>query len=124
MGNDISCKAIGVGSIKTRVFNGIIRTLMKVRHVPKLKKNLISLGALDSSGFKYTSQGGALKVSKGILVVMKAINIGNFYKLEKSIEAMVVFEEVSASSCLWHQQLGHMSKKGLQVLVTCKLLQT
>lgn len=31
--------------------------------------DLISLGALDSGGYKFTSEGGALKVSKSTLVV-------------------------------------------------------
>ncbi|GKA51926.1 retrovirus-related pol polyprotein from transposon TNT 1-94 [Tanacetum coccineum] len=52
--------------------DGVVRTLTDVRHVPDLKKNLISLGVLDSKGFKYTSENGVLRVSKGALVVMKA----------------------------------------------------
>ncbi|GJW84274.1 retrovirus-related pol polyprotein from transposon TNT 1-94 [Tanacetum coccineum] len=39
--------------------------------VVDLKKNLISLGVLDSKGFKYTSENGVLRVSNGALVVMK-----------------------------------------------------
>ncbi|GJW75669.1 hypothetical protein Tco_0135039 [Tanacetum coccineum] len=53
--------------------DGVVRTLTDVRHVPDLKKNLISLGVLDSKGFKYTSENGVLRVSKGDLVVMKAM---------------------------------------------------
>ena len=34
------------------MFDGVIRTLTDVRHVPELKKNLISLGALNSCGHK------------------------------------------------------------------------
>jgi len=47
-----------------------------------------------------------MKVSKGILVVMKATKIGNLYKLEGSTrinEAMVVSEEGNESTRLWHQ---------------------
>eukprot|EP00253_Pinus_taeda_P029664 PITA_29664 len=50
----------------------IVRTLTSVIHVPELKKNLISLGVLDSDGYKFTGQNEVLKVSKGALVVMKA----------------------------------------------------
>jgi hypothetical protein len=75
MGNGISCKIVGVGSIRIRMFDGIVRKLTDVRHVPEIKKKMISLGVLDSSGYKYTSKGGALKVSKGILVVMKETKI-------------------------------------------------
>ena len=55
MGNGIPCKIVGVGSIRIRMFDGIVRELMDVRYVPELKSNLISLGVLDSCGYKYTS---------------------------------------------------------------------
>lgn len=42
MGNDVLCKVIGIGTIKIRMFDGIMRTLGDVRHVPELRKNLIS----------------------------------------------------------------------------------
>jgi hypothetical protein len=64
-------------------------------------------------------------VSKGILVVMQATKIRNLYRLEGSIEtieAVVVSEEASEYTRLWHQRLGHMSEKGLKVLVNHKLL--
>ena len=35
------------------MFDGVIRTLCDVRHVPDLRKNLISLGTLYSNGFSY-----------------------------------------------------------------------
>ena len=34
-------------------------------------KNLISLGALDSMGYMYIEKGGAMKINKGALVIMK-----------------------------------------------------
>ena len=36
------------------MFDGVIRTLTNVRHVPMLKKKLISLGVLDSCGHTFT----------------------------------------------------------------------
>jgi hypothetical protein len=53
MGNGIHCK-IGVGSIRIRMFDGIVRESTNVRYVPELKSNLISLRVLDSCGYKYT----------------------------------------------------------------------
>jgi hypothetical protein len=86
MGNGIPCKIVGVGSIRIRMFDGIVRELTDVRYVPELKSNLISLGVLDSCGYKYTGQGGALTLSKGSLVVMKATKVDNLYKMEGSTE--------------------------------------
>ena len=42
-----------------------------MRHIPNLKRNLISLSTLDLKGYKYTGEGGLLKVSKGVSIVMK-----------------------------------------------------
>ena len=45
---DDQCKTVGIGNIRMRMFDGHIRTLTNVRHVPDLKKNLFSLGALEA----------------------------------------------------------------------------
>ncbi|GJW21741.1 retrovirus-related pol polyprotein from transposon TNT 1-94 [Tanacetum coccineum] len=100
MGNDSPCKVVGIGTIQIRMHDGVVRTLTDVRHVPDLKKNLISLGVFDSKGFKYTSENGVLRVSKGALVVMKATK-------EKSNPDLTK---------LWHMRLGHMSEKGMVIL--------
>jgi hypothetical protein len=111
MGNGIPCKTIGVGSIRIIMFDGIVRELTDVIYVPKLKSNFISLGVLDSCGYKYTCQGGALTLSKGNLVVMKATKVDNPYKLEGSTK--VASEVTYVSSCLWKKHQGHKSKTKL-----------
>ena len=84
MGNNAPCKTIGIGIVRIRMADGIVRTLTDVRHVPDLKKNLISLGTLDANGCKFSAEGGVLKVSKGALVVMKARKAGSLYVLHGS----------------------------------------
>ena len=71
MGNNASWKIAGVGTVKIKMFDGIFIMLADVKHVPYLKRNLILLSTLDSKGYKYTGEGGLLKVSKGAFVVMK-----------------------------------------------------
>ena len=51
------------------MFDGVVRTVTRVRHMPGLKRNLISLGTFDTRGYRYSSQGGALNVSKGVVLV-------------------------------------------------------
>ena len=48
LGDNHSCKTIGVGSVKFKIFDGVMRTLTDVRHVPELKKikTLWSIGFL------------------------------------------------------------------------------
>ena len=65
------CKIEGIGSIRIKIFDGIIRTLTDVRYIPKMKRNLISMSALDAKGYTYSGGDSVLKVTKGSLVVMK-----------------------------------------------------
>uniref|UniRef100_A0A2N9G8M7 CCHC-type domain-containing protein n=1 Tax=Fagus sylvatica TaxID=28930 RepID=A0A2N9G8M7_FAGSY len=53
MGNDATCTIIGMGTIKIKMSDGVVRTLEEVRHIPDMRKNLISLGTLDSKGYSY-----------------------------------------------------------------------
>ncbi|KAF3632474.1 hypothetical protein FXO38_26141 [Capsicum annuum] len=50
---------------KIKMSDGIVMTLGDVWYVPNLKKNLISLSTLDLNGYRYTGEGGVLKVTKG-----------------------------------------------------------
>jgi len=45
--------------------------LHNVRHIPALKRNLISIGQLDDEGHHTTFGDGAWKVTKGNLVVAR-----------------------------------------------------
>ena len=106
MGNDISCKVVGIGSIQIKMFDGFVKILTDVRHVPELRKNLISLGVLDTGIYKSTVQGGVMKVYKGILLVMKAKKVGNMFILEgrtKSDHVTTLSENDSDYVRLWHQ---------------------
>ncbi|KAG8492267.1 hypothetical protein CXB51_009957 [Gossypium anomalum] len=121
MGNN-ACKIAGVGTIKVKMFDGVVRTLSDVRHVPKLKRNLISLSTLDSKGYRYTAESGVLKISKGSLIVMKGQRkIAKLYVLQGS--TIIGDTAVTSSSLsndditkLWHIRLGHMSENGMTEL--------
>ena len=78
------------------------------------KLNLISLGVLEAKGCKYTGSDGALKVSKGAWVVMKAQRLNHVYRLIGSTSkggAMVDVAD-STSARVWHIGHGHMSGQG------------
>ena len=69
--DNASCKVVGIWIVHIKMLDGVVRTLGDVGHVPDLKRNLISLSTLEAIGYKYTGEGGVLKISKGALVVMK-----------------------------------------------------
>ena len=121
MGNNAVCKVVGKGTIRIKMYDGIVRTLTNVRHVPDLKKNLISLGTLESIGCRYSGGDGVLKITRGALVVMKAHRSGTLYILQGSTVTGAAAVSTSSLSDtditkLWHMRLGHMSEKGLGIL--------
>ncbi|GMP75251.1 hypothetical protein CsSME_00032410 [Camellia sinensis var. sinensis] len=116
MGNDQACQTKGIGTIKLKIHDGTIRILEDVRYVPDLTKNLISVGVLDSKGYRVTMEGGVLKVVRGALVAMKGTRQGNLYFLDGSTVTGRVAVSTSSSSeddasdtsKLWHMRLGHV----------------
>lgn len=116
MGNHNACKIDGIGFIKIRMYDGTTQTLKHVRHVPDLKKNLISLGILDSSDyiFKYDHRG--LKIIKNSNIIMKGVKQNGLHVLEglfvPVLSALQVDYDIDRAK-LWHLRLGHMSAKGL-----------
>nr|KYP47187.1 Retrovirus-related Pol polyprotein from transposon TNT 1-94 [Cajanus cajan] len=102
--------------------DGIIRSLQGVRHMKGLKKNLLSVGQLDDLGCKIHVEGGILKVVKNNLIVMKAEKITvNLYMLLgdtlQEADASVATIKEEEATMMWNYRLGHMSERGLKILV-------
>jgi hypothetical protein len=100
------------------MFDGVVRTLTEVRHVPSMSRNLISLSTLDMKGYKYTASDGVMKVTKGSLVVIKGdLKAENLYVLRGiSGSANVVAAFDPETTKIWHMRFGHMSALGLAEL--------
>ena len=75
MGNNSPCKVVGVVKVKIHMFDGAIRVLGNVRHMPEMRQNLISLGYLEATGCTVKAGNGILKVCKGALVAMKGTRL-------------------------------------------------
>ena len=85
MGNDDACQIVEIGSIHMKIFDGRIRTLKDVRHIPDLRKNLFLLGALEAQGYTFSGTNGVLKVNKCSMMVLKGERTMNLYKVIKSV---------------------------------------
>ena len=88
MGDDHPCNVEGIGTVRIKMFDGIVRELKKVRYVPQLKRNLISVGVLETLGLvlsiRDTIRDGVFKMTKGSIVVMKGVFQNNLYYLKGS----------------------------------------
>lgn len=82
MGNHTTCKTVGIGTVKIKMHDGIIRTSTNVRHVLGLRLNLISPGALNSICRNITISDGVVKVKWATMIVMKRekkANLNRFF---------------------------------------------
>ena len=57
-------KILGKGDVQISLPNGSVWRLQNVRHVPGLKKNLISVGQLDDEGHVVSFMDGLWKITK------------------------------------------------------------
>ncbi|KAG8502473.1 hypothetical protein CXB51_000399 [Gossypium anomalum] len=127
MGNDSACKTMGVGTVQLKNHDGSIQVLTDARYIPSLKKNLISLGALESKGLTITLRDGLLKVVAQELTVMKSTRRNNMYFLNGSTvigsTSTVSAKDVDPEATrLWHMRLGRAGEKALQTLAKQGLL--
>ncbi|KAL4296930.1 hypothetical protein GQ457_12G009410 [Hibiscus cannabinus] len=111
--NDHALEIVGVGTIKLKMYDRIIKIVRDVRHMKGLKKNLLSYGLLDNNASKIETQ-KRIMVFHRALVVMKGEKItSNLYMLKgetlQEVEASVASCS-SNSTMLWHLKLGHMSE--------------
>ena len=83
-GDDHPCNIEGIGTVRIKIEDGIVRELKKVRYVPQLKRNLISVGAWEALGLVVSIRDGILKITKGTMVVMKGVRQENLYYLKGS----------------------------------------
>ncbi|PKI56333.1 hypothetical protein CRG98_023352 [Punica granatum] len=89
--------------------------LRGVRHIPDLKRNLISVGQLDDEGYDLSFGSSSWKIIKGAMVVARGKKEGTLYMTVNNHDNIAL---VSANSDadLWHCRLGHMSEKEMKQL--------
>ena len=118
LGDDRCCNIVGIGEVRIKMYDGTVRTLCDVRHIPDLKKNLISLGTLHKNDFipKADEDRETIRIVKDALTVMKGkITAWNIYKLLGStvVGGVHSVESYDDNTKLWHMRLGHLSECGM-----------
>ncbi|GJV66202.1 retrovirus-related pol polyprotein from transposon TNT 1-94 [Tanacetum coccineum] len=120
LGDNRECKIRGIGKVRVQLRDGSSFVLNNVRYIPKLKRNLISLGTLEKKGFTVKMQSGKVKVINGSRDALSGTRRDNcVYSLDGHAMASELNACVEEKDCLaqvWHKRLGHISEAGLQVL--------
>jgi hypothetical protein len=122
LGDDAPCKIVGMGKVKIKKCNGNQWLLKEVRHVPDLRKNLISIGKLASEGSISIFIDKTWKVIKGSLVIEKGEKVGILYLCTGNTNSSIYLSSPGVDTSLWYHRLGHMSEKGMQILYKRNLL--
>ncbi|GMI64410.1 hypothetical protein HRI_000110300 [Hibiscus trionum] len=127
LGDDRCCNIVGIGEFKIKVYDGTVRTLCDVGHIPDLKKNLVSLSTLHKNGLipKADEDRETIRIVKCALTVMKGkITVGNIYKLLGStvVGGAHSVESYDDNTNLWHMRLGHLSEREMVELHKRNLL--
>ena len=117
LADDETLKIVGKGDIRLKLPNQTTWKLQGVRHVPSLRRNLISVGQLDGEGYCTTFSGHEWKITKGALVVARGKKTGTLY-VTSNLENIIAVADADGKSNLWHQRLGHMSEKGMKTLLS------
>ena len=108
---------IGMRDVRILLPNGFVWLLEKVRHIPKLRRNLISVGQLDDERHAILFVGGTWKVTKEARVLAREKKTGTLYMTSSPRDTIAV-ADASTDTSLWYRRLGHMSEKGMKILLS------
>ena len=108
---------VGMGDVRILLSNGSVWLLEKVRHIPELRRNLISVGQLDDEGHAILFIGGTWKVTKGTRILTRGKKTGTLY-MTSSLRDTIAVADASTDTSLWHCRLGHMNEKGTNMLLS------
>ena len=98
---------VGMGDVRILLPNRSVWLLEKVRYIPDLRQNLISVGQLDDKGHAILFVDGTWKVTKGARVLAHGKKIDTLY-MTSSPRNTIAVADASIDTSLWHRRLGHM----------------
>lgn len=117
LGNNEACRIKGVGKLKLRLHDKSIKILTGLRYIPNLKRNLVSLGMLESKGFNFKSEKGILYIQNEKGIVLKGLRKNSLYYLIAETITGSTDVGVKSDLDLWHRRLCHVGEVGLNHLI-------
>jgi hypothetical protein len=121
LGDDYQYPIKGVGESTYKLDSENSITMKDVLYVPSLKKNLLSISALDKKSYRVAFIDGKVLMWAKEETLNEAIVIGNeengLYKLKGHPETAMT-HSIENSCKLWHRRLAHINYKALPYI--CK----
>lgn len=119
IGDDACYSVKGAGSNSFQLDSGIPLHLSDVLFVPGIKRNLISISALEDKGYHVAFADGKVLAWKKNSSIQSALVIGvrhdSLYKLSAHL-IQVLAHDSSSSSELWHKRFGHLNFRTLSTM--------
>lgn len=115
--DDRAVSVQGIGTILLNTRGGTVNRLERVRYVPNLKRNLISVSSLDLQGFRQECGDGKVGFSKKGKLALQGTLCGSLYLLDGETITPSANAAVSRDdTALWHRRLAHTSMGNLKIL--------
>ena len=115
MGNSSSAKVVGKGTVELKFTSGKIVILIDLLHVPDIRKNLVSGTLLSKHGFKMIFEADKFILSKQGMFYGKGYSTNGMFKL--NIENENISAYIVESLDLWHERLGHVNFRSIQLMM-------
>eukprot|EP00253_Pinus_taeda_P006397 PITA_06397 len=114
LGDDMKYPVKGASNVSLKLNQGNTIHLQDVLYVPDLKKNLVSISAMEDKGYKVTFSDGKVRIWKN--------NVGDAFTLGFRVDSLyqvggsplgVMSCDTTLQSELWHQRFAHLHYKAL-----------
>ena len=107
MADGSALDVVGLGDVRISLPNGSVWLLEKVRHIPDLRRNLISVGQLDDEGHAILFVNGTWKVTKGARVLARGKKIGTLYMTSCPRDTIAVADASTDTKPMTSQTWSH-----------------
>lgn len=124
LGDNEACEIIGRGNVLIKKLvdgvwcDGVIEDVL---YVPKLRKNLFSVGVCTKKGLEVRFRGQTVQVVQdGAVVASGAKQDNDIFRMFFKVLKAGSREEANVASSnltLWHERLGHVGQKAIRELV-------
>jgi len=112
LGDDAACKIVRKGTIALKLPNGNEWILKEVRHIPALRRNLISTGQLDEESCISCFRKKQWKVTKGALVITRGDKVGTLYLYKGSLPPDFSCQHSKCGCCNMASPIGEHECQG------------
>jgi len=125
LGDDAECDVRGIGNVHIeKLVRGTWEnaTIRNVFFVPKIKKNLLSVGILTSGGYEVSFKDNRVVLMKNDMEYANGVKQNNdVYRMFFRINNPRAIPEANIAMSLkrWHERLGHVNQKTLCEMINC-----